>query len=171
MSKLGKFETIKYDFEEKQYYISCRGLGSDTEEKKPLSAWGFCKSVDVCVIVKKNVSTIGKLEQDVRPEFYVVPIKYAIEPRAKGAKDIYLKLEKAKTEEGLLLARVSRKDVNMGYSQLAPMPNALYDGAFQELTIKKGKGKLITTKQAATILKSGTCLGLYDQTLTQRLIS
>lgn len=168
MNNLGKFEKIKYDFETRQFYIAVRTTDG-TEERKNLDAWGLVKAIDVSVIVKKNVSTIGKLEQDVTPEFYNVPISYRIEPKAKT---IYLKIEKQKQEDGSVIARVFRKDVDAGYAQVCPLPNALYNGEFEkDLIIKRGKGKLISSKVAAQILKSGTCLGLYNQEMTNRLIS
>jgi hypothetical protein len=144
------------------------GVLHPTITRKPLSEWGLTKELKAKVCVKRILPPIGDLESSEHIEFFEVTLTYNIEPKKKH---LYLKAETQLQYNDMNLLRVFMRDVDTGRTQPIPIPNRLTDLTdFPELTVKKSKGKLITTKQAVALLKSGECIGIYDETLTKRII-
>jgi hypothetical protein len=118
--------------------------------------------------VKRLLPSLGTLETETVTEFYLVNLTYTVTDRAKTT---YLKVEKFKQENGVVLAKVFMRDIDTNRTQICPMPNKLTEmDDFPEISIRKSRGKLITLKEAVELLKSGTTMGLFSDDLTKRLI-
>lgn len=163
------YEQIAYDGETNEFYISVKNLNNKEVERKTLESWNLVKEAKACLIVKRLLPSLGTLETETVSELYSVDLSYTVNPKAKH---IYLKSEKFEQENGAVILKIFMRDVDRGQTQEVPVPSKLFNqDDFPEIEIKKTKGKLITTKEAVELLKSGTCLGIYSDDLTRRLIS
>ena len=163
-------QRLAYDHETGEFFIEEKptGMLHPTITRKPLTEWGLVKSLTAKVCVKRILPPIGDLEANEHVEFFEVTLTYMVEEKKKT---IYLKAEVQKQENETNLLRVFMRDLDNGRTQPLPIPNRLTElSDFPELTVKKSRGKLITTKEAVVLLKSGECLGVFDETLTKRLI-
>ena len=161
-------EQIGYDGETQEFYISCKNLNNKEVARKPLDAWNLVKEAKCTLIVKRLLPSLGVLEQETVSELYQVNLTYKVDDKAKA---IYLKCEKFEQENGAYILKIFMRDVDRGQTQEVPIPNKLLNqDNFPEISITKSKGKLISAKIAVELLKSGTCLGIYSDDLTKRLI-
>jgi hypothetical protein len=163
-------QRLAYDHETGEFFIEEKptGMLHPTVTRKPLSEWGLVKELTAKVCVKRILPPIGDLEANEHVEFYEVSLTYTVEPKKKS---IYLKAETQLQENKTNLLRVFMRDLDLNRTQPLPMPNRLTDLTdFPELSVKKSRGKLISTKEAVALLKSGECMGIFDETLTKRLI-
>jgi len=163
-------QKLAYDNANQEFYIAetPTGVLHPTITRKPLSEWGLVKELTAKVCVKRILPPIGDLEANEHVEFFEVTLTYSVEEKKKN---IYLKAEVQKQENDTNLLRVFMRDLDNGRTQPIPIPNRLTElSDFPELSVKKSRGKLITTKEAVALLKSGECMGIFDETLTKRLI-
>ncbi len=161
------FEQIDYDETTNQFYIAVKKLDGKETDRKELSSWGFTKTAKACLIVKRLLPSLGTLETETIAELYRVDLLYTV---AANSRDYYLKTEQFELENGSKICKIYIKNLNNSTCQQVPTPNKLYQNEFEDLTISKTKGKLIDTKEAVAILKSGECLGIYSEDLTKKFV-
>ena len=155
-------------FDGTDFYIAVKNLNNKEVARKSLDAWGLCKEAKGTLIVKRLLPSLGTLETETVSELYQVNLTYKVDPKAKH---IYLKCETFPQENDAVILKIFMRDIDRGQTQEVPVPNKLWNqDDFPEISIHKSKGKLITAKIAVELLKSGSCLGIYSDDLTKRLI-
>jgi hypothetical protein len=112
--------------------------------------------------------SLGVLETETINELFSMKINYKIADKAKG---IYLKTNSFTEDNEAVVKRIYIKDCDTGRTQQVPLPSKLFvPNDWEQIEIRRGKGKLITNKEAVAILKSGECLGIYNDDLTRKFI-
>lgn len=157
-------EQLDFDSEKDEFYIAVKNLDGKETARKDLNAWGLTKSASGFVIVKRELPSLGTLETETIPELYRVDLTYTIDPKNK---ELFLKTETVELENHAKILKIFLKNVNNSQTQQVPIIN---NSGFEDLQITKSKGKLIDTKQAVELLKTGQCMGLYNSDLTRRFL-
>lgn len=148
------------------FYVSVKNLNNKEIGKKPLADWGLVRNLNCCLIVRRELPNFGNLESPSTPELFKVEITYNVNSNAKS---LYLKKEIEQKDNDAQIIKLFVKDVNNGSCQQLPLPNAMYHDEF-DISIKKSKGELITLKESVILLKSGNCLGIFDDSMTKKFI-
>jgi hypothetical protein len=163
------FESIAFSEEYKEdsgFYVSVKNLNNKEVNRKPLSSWNLSKELSTSLIIRTSKPNYGNLENPETPEMYLVKIKYSVNP---SAKELFLKKETQIFDNEAVLTKVFLRNVNNGSTQPLPIPNALYKDEF-DLTITKSKGELISIKDSVKLLKSGDCLGIFDDSMQKSML-
>ena len=164
--------TIEYDNKFGGFYVR-ETVGPNSKEFKPIkmSDAGYLKTLEVHVLVVREMET-ESYEQQKRTIFYDLPLTYKIE--GKNSEEFFLVKETTRDPSDRLnrvYARVFLKDADTGGCQMSPMPNQLFQqDTFPWLTITKGKARIIEKEEITELLTNGTCLGIFDSTLTNRRV-
>ena len=161
-------EIIAYseDYElDNGFYIAVKKSGKELS-RKPLSNWNLTKSSSCSLIVRTEKSNFGSLENPIIPELYQIDLVYTVNANAN---ELFLKKEVQEQENGALITKIFLRDVNSGSCQPLPVPNQIYKDEF-DISIKKSKGTLISIKDSVKLLKSGDCLGIFDDSLTKKFL-
>jgi hypothetical protein len=149
------------------FYIAVKNLNNKEVSRKELSVWGFKKSLSVCLLIRTSKPNYGNLEMPESPEMYKVDITYSVNPTAKS---LYLKQETQQSDSNdSVVTKIFLKDVNSGSCQSLPVPSQLYKDEFP-ITITKSKGQLISISDSVKLLKSGLCLGVFNDDLTRKFL-
>lgn len=163
------YEQIKFDenhLEDNGFYISVSSINGKEVSQKPLSAHELTKEFSCCLLVRRDLPNVGNLDEgETIPEIFLVPLKYIVKPEAKY---VYLKPTTQGFENGAKVLVVMQKNVNNGQCQAVPVPSAMWNKDESEISITRGKSKLITLKEAANYLKSGCCLGIFSPDLSRK---
>ena len=148
------------------FYVSVKNSNNKEIERKTLSAWNLVKELKSCLIVRRELPNFGNLEQPSTPELFKVDVSYNVNPSAKS---LFLKKETQINDNEAVISKIFVKDVNNSSCQELPIPNNIYHDEF-DITISKSKGELITIKDSVKLLKSGNCLGIFDDSLTKKFL-
>ena len=163
-------ETFEYDTENDEFkVIASRRDGTFTV--LPLVDRGFVKEATVYVHVRRLIQN-ASLETPYSYMNYKLPIKYTIKD---DAKHYYLKVVERAFDNVSKLTTKPRlinlfiRDFEDGSTVAVPLPSKFYKDEFASgLKIEKLQSTIITDKEVFALLRSKTCIGSYDDSLTIR---
>jgi hypothetical protein len=165
-------QTFEYDDQKDEFVIIDSELDG-TFIVKPLSEHGFVKEFTAFAIAIRQIQSLDYNKQT-QNLTYKITINYKIN---ENGKHIYLKPEKRafdipnRKNPRLGLIGLYVKNMEDSTCFECPMPNSYFSPEdFPYLVVSKINSEILTTKeQINEVIKSGHCLGLFDNEMKNRL--